>query len=287
VALLAGCRCARSGPVAGGDAGAIPSGGPSAPSLALAAPRELAPGITVERVRGSFAPAARAGDGRITIVRIDPARYEPRLFTAARHGARRTAPAWAADFSLAAVTNASMYAPDGRSVSLMIDDEQAAQERDDARFGGLLGFGPRDGAPGAVTFAGRDCAGFDLGLLRRGYRSLLANYRLLDCAGAPIPWKDDKVYSAAAIGLDRRGWVVLMHTRTPYAMRDFATMIAAPELGVTAAHYVEGGPEASLYVHASGGEVREVGSYETSFREDDDNKAFWELPNVIGFVARP
>jgi hypothetical protein len=50
--------------------------------------------------------------------------------------------------------------------------------------------------------------------------------------------------------------------------------------------FLEGGPEASLYVRAPGGVVREIGSYETEFRVDDSNDDFWEIPNVIGFSPR-
>jgi hypothetical protein len=32
--------------------------------------------------------------------------------------------------------------------------------------------------------------------------------------------------------------------------------------------------------------VEAIGSYETGFRENDDNASFWELPNVLGFAAR-
>ena len=50
--------------------------------------------------------------------------------------------------------------------------------------------------------------------------------------------------------------------------------------------YVEGGPEASLYVKVGGEVVSEVGSFETGFFESDANQVFWPLPNVIGFAAR-
>ena len=50
--------------------------------------------------------------------------------------------------------------------------------------------------------------------------------------------------------------------------------------------YLEGGPEASLVVSAEGQRVREVGSYEDGFNENDDNVEFWDVPNVIGFAPR-
>ena len=49
--------------------------------------------------------------------------------------------------------------------------------------------------------------------------------------------------------------------------------------------HVEGGPEASLSIHAGGIDLDLNGSYETSFNENDGEKKQWPLPNVLG-VAR-
>lgn len=66
-------------------------------------------------------------------------------------------------------------------------------------------------------------------------------------------------------------------------MTDFAIALAAPEVDLQAALYVEGGPEVSLLVQAGGHTLQEIGSYESGFQEDDGNAAFWPLPNVLGF----
>jgi len=80
---------------------------------------------------------------------------------------------------------------------------------------------------------------------------------------------------------------------TSFLMRDLSAMLAAPALRLAGALFVEGGPEASLLVHAgipgadaAAAAVSEVGSFETGFTEDDLNQAFWALPNVIGFAPR-
>ena len=75
---------------------------------------------------------------------------------------------------------------------------------------------------------------------------------------------------------------MFIHSRTPYRMADFNKMIAEPELGLAGVMYVEGGPEASLYVKTESGEVREIGSWETGFSGASNNR-FWHIPNVIGF----
>jgi hypothetical protein len=50
--------------------------------------------------------------------------------------------------------------------------------------------------------------------------------------------------------------------------------------------YLEGGPEASLYLEANGKKIERIGSYETGFWESDTNEQFWPLPNVIGIVKK-
>ena len=77
-----------------------------------------------------------------------------------------------------------------------------------------------------------------------------------------------------------------MHSRTPYRMTVLNRMLAAPELGLRGMIYLEGGPEASLFVEAEGASVREIGSWEDGFYESDDNHVFWDLPNVLAFEPR-
>jgi hypothetical protein len=68
-------------------------------------------------------------------------------------------------------------------------------------------------------------------------------------------------------------------------MRDFNQLLLRLPLDVQQAMHLEGGPEASLSIHAPGIDLDLSGSYETGFLEDDSNREQWPLPNVIG-VAR-
>jgi len=56
-------------------------------------------------------------------------------------------------------------------------------------------------------------------------------------------------------------------------------------LGIERAMHVEGGPEASLSIHTASLTLDLNGSYETGFREDDQERHQWPIPNVLG-VAR-
>ena len=269
------------------------------PAAGTAAPRcgervELAPGLVWQTKVAPIAPPLEAGDRCIRLLRIDPAHFELRVLTAFEHGEARGAPTWARDFGLTAAINTSMYRPSGRSTGILIHSGTVQNGKDTKKFGAFLAFDPaveanEPSAPRpAVAMFGRGCPDYDLAGIRAGYRSLVQNYRLLDCDGKAIDWKDPKMYSAAAVALDRQGHVVFLHVRTPYLMRDLTRMLTDPDLdlGLTAAMFVEGGPEASLHVRHGDFEQTWVGSYESGFQEHDDNRVSWPLPNVIGVVPR-
>src|SRR5205814_2035657 len=144
--------------------------------------------------------------------------------------------------------------------------------QDNPKLGAFMAFDPIDAADPPVVLAGRDCPGFDLGALRKRYRSIVQNYRILACDGAPLPWKDGKRASAAAVGLDKAGHVVFIHSQAPHQMTELARFIARPDLRIGAAMYVEGGHETSLFVSAGAETVSEHGSF-----------GFFTIPNIIGF----
>ncbi len=247
----------------------------------------LQAGLIWQRFDTGVASPAKVGDRCIDLIRIDPARFRFRLLSAQQHGAPRIASEWALELDQAGVINASMYHPNGASTGLLIDDGQVRQGKDNPQFGAYFAFEPTRGELPYAALAGRGCPGFSRQALRRDYRTVVQNYRLLDCDGGPIRWQDDKAYSAAAVAVDRRGWVVFIHARTPYRMTTFSQQLARSQLDLQAAMYVEGGPEATLYVASSAAVVHRIGSYESRFWENDDNQRPWPLPNVIAFAPRP
>jgi hypothetical protein len=245
--------------------------------------RDLGPGILHERIAIRGEPAIATADDCLDVVRIDLAGHELRVLTASHHGGARPMPRWLADEKLIAGINAGMFHDDERSVGLLVSADAVNNPDDNSAFGGYLAFDPVDPASPAVIVAGRDCPGFDLAELRERYRAITQSYRIVGCDGEAIAWRDPKSYSAAAIGVDRDGRVVLLHARAPHLMKEISATAATLELA--GAIFVEGGPEATLLVRARDGAVERVGSFETGFTEHDGNRAYWSLPNILG-VAR-
>ena len=218
----------------------------------------------------------------VTLLHVDPTRFDLRLLTAAEHGGARPVDRWAADFDLVAAINASMYLPNERSTGLMVDGDRVNNPALNPRFEGLLAFGPkRPGLP-PVRLVGLECDGVDVDSLRARYRTLVQNYRLLDCTGEPIPWEDRKLYATAAIGLDDRGWIVFVHSGEPQQTSSLAQWLARQDWGMQEAHFVEGGSDASLFVSGGGTRIEAVGRYEGMVAP----RRFRDVPNVLGVVRK-
>lgn len=248
-------------------------------------PVPQASAIVVERLRAPVAPEVPVGDRVITIVRVPLDRYRLRILTEEHDGPRRSVPRWVQEANLAGAINAGMFLPNGRSVGHMIRDGEVVSRRRVGRYRGVVGFGPRRGGLPALTVSGPDC-GQTVDALAARYENVLQALPMVNCRGEARVWATRKRYSAAGFGVDTSGRAVFVHVRTPYRMTVLDRMLADDALGIRSMIYMEGGPEASLVVRDGDVRVSELGSYETDFNENDDNRRFWEVPNVIGFARR-
>ena len=109
----------------------------------------------------------------------------------------------------------------------------------------------------------------------------MQNLRLIRAPGQSVWGKQDRRWSEAAVATDGAGRILFIFTRQPWAMNELNDKLLALPLGITAAMHVEGGPEASLSIHAGGVDLDLNGSYETGFNENDGETAQWPIPNLI------
>lgn len=226
------------------------------------------------------------GDSRIRVLRIDPERFELRLVNASSEDKGQPLPAkeWCRRNGLVAAINSSMYQQDLRtSVSLMRTRNHTNNPRLSKDMT-ILAFDPRDPGLPAVRIIDRECDDFDS--LREGYGTLVQSIRMVSCKGHNVWAQQPRRWSTAAIGIDREGRILFIHVRSPYSTHDLINILKSLPIGIARAMYVEGGPEAQLYVRSRGGEHEFVGSYETAFLEGDGNSLAWPVPNVVGIVRR-
>lgn len=255
-------------------------------ALALAASGfvELEPGLELAVFDG---PPAPAGDAKIRVLRADPVRFAPALLNASatEKKAPLTARAWAEKAGAVAAINASMYQTDHlRSVSFQrsgghTNNPQWSKDKS------LLAFDPVDPRDPPVRLLDKDCDDFESA--KKRYRTLVQSIRMLSCEGENVWAKSERRWSTAAIGVDDKGRLLFIHARSPWPVHDFVDALKALPLGLARAMYVEGGPEATLFVKAGKVEAEMVGSYESGFWEDDQNAEAWEVPNVVALLRRP
>jgi uncharacterized protein YigE (DUF2233 family) len=230
-------------------------------------------------------PAADAGDRKIAIVRIDPARFELRLANASApgEGEIRTARAWAYRTGASAAINASMYQEDYRSsVSLMRTRDHVNQRRL-SKDKAVLAFDPLVSGVAPVRIVDRECD--DLAQAEKRYGSLVQSIRMISCDRRNVWAPSDRRFSSAAIGVDSKGRVLFIHARSPWPVHDLVKALLALPIDVARAMYVEGGPEAQLFARSGAKEIERVGGFEGAARAAENPRA-WPVPNVIVAVRR-
>ena len=217
-----------------------------------------------------------ATSGDLHIVRVDPARATLTAALASEQKTEaRTAAQWCRASHLAVAINLGMYQVDGHS------------NVGYARHGSHLN-NPRWNSDQAVLALGPGARWIDRDATApppplEGYGVVVQNLRLISGDRRNVWAKNDRRWSEAAIGIDSKGRVLFLFSRPPYSMRDFNELLLRLPLDIAGAMHVEGGPEASLSIHAGGVDLDLAGSYETGFW-DDSNKAQWPIPNVLGVV---
>jgi hypothetical protein len=75
--------------------------------------------------------------------------------------------------------------------------------------------------------------------------------------------------------------------RSLYSTHDVINALLALPLDLRNAMYVEGGPEAQLYVKAGDVERELTGIYDSSLVDPDTTAIAWPIPNVIGVARKP
>lgn len=247
--------------------------------------KRLQPGVEYG-VFIDYAKQPYPGDPHLHVVRIDPTIAALKAATASsRDGRARTAQAWCGEAKLAAAINMGMYRTDHLTNVGYARLPEAVNNPKWNDYRSALAFGPKDGTQPKTLWLDLDSAGAQGKLA--GYGSAIQNLRLIRAPGKGVWGKQDKRWSEAAVASDKQGRILFIFSRYPYSMKELNDKLLSLPLGITAAMHVEGGPEASLSIHAGGVDLDLNGSYETGFVENDEESRQWPIPNVLGVAAAP
>lgn len=224
---------------------------------------------------------SRYGDSEITILKINPKNYSLKMMSASEYGYPMTAKQWANRYNLVATINAGMFELDYLSnIGYMKNYSHVNNPNFKKGYNSILAFNPkRDDMP-QVQIIDPKCQDFNK--LKAEYNSFAQSLRMIDCKQQNTWSQQQRIWSTAAIGMDKDGNVLFIHSRSPFTVHDFIDSLISAPIGIRNAMYMDGGPEASLYINTHKEELGLIGSYETGFNENEDNSEFWDLPNVIG-----
>ena len=257
------------------------------PAEAASSWQTLAPGMEIRQVQSQ--KQSRLGDSRITVLRIDPSRWELEVMgvVQAGDGAGHTAREWAQKHQYTAAINAGMFETDNKTHLGYVRSRDHVYNAHVNSYQSMMAFDRREGknVP-AFRIFDLDSPGGSLEAILADYSSAVQNLRLIKRPGMNQWGKQGREWSEAAVGEDNEGRVLFLYSRSPFSMHDLNQELLASRIGLVAAQHVEGGPEAQLYVHAGNIELEMFGSYETLFKENNQNQAPWPVPNVIGVRPR-
>jgi hypothetical protein len=246
--------------------------------------QELAKGLEL----GIFAAPlpSEIGDANVRVLRIDPQRYQFRLLnaSASKDGRPLSARQWSRQNGLVAAINASMYQADYRSsVSLMRTKSHINNPRL-SKDNAILAFDRKDPSVPPVKIIDRQCEDFNI--WQKKYRTMVQSIRMISCTGNNVWTQQPQKWSTAAIGIDDRQRVLFIHVGSPYSTHDVIDILLQLPINITRAMYVEGGPQAQLYINSGKHEYDFVGNYEIELRDNMKKLISRPVPNVVGISLK-
>jgi hypothetical protein len=229
------------------------------------------------------APPTSSSKDKISVVKIDPRVYAFKLLSASETGnLRLTAKEWCQRQNLISAVNAGMFQGDGIThVGYMKNFSHINNPRLNRTHNAVLAFNPIDSTLPQIQIIDRKCQDFEI--YRERYNTFVQNIRMISCRQENVWSKQEKKSSMVVFAVDQEGSVLFIFTRAPYSVHDFTNLLLGLPLSIYNAMYLEGGPEASLYLDTVRLKLSHVGGHDIGFEENDRNQEFWPIPNVIGF----
>jgi len=222
----------------------------------------------------------------IRILKINSKYFQFKLINASQTKLKqnKSAKSWAKQHKLVAAINASMFDKDNSSSSFYMQNGSHLNNAKITKANSFFVFNRNNENLSEATLMDKQCN--RVNKIRTQYQAVIQSIRMLSCLGKNVWSKKDLFWSAALLGQDKAGYILFIHVRDPFRMFDLVNKLRALNINISRLMYLEGGPEAQLYVNTATLEKEWLGSYETNFNENDNNHRAWEIPNVLGIVSK-
>ncbi|MCX6181547.1 MAG: phosphodiester glycosidase family protein [Bacteroidetes bacterium] len=226
-------------------------------------------------------------DSKISIVKINPEKFEFHLLTSSEHDSTQTAVEWADNFKMNVVINAGMYDLSKKLINkgYMQNYKHLNNPNFNPSYGAMIAFNPSEKKIPNFKIIDLNCEPWDS--IKPYYNSYSQGMRMLDCNGKPLTWnKKNQSCSMLLAAADEEGNIYYIFSRSPYTHNQMIQFLLALPFKLVNAVYLEGGPETSLYIHIGDTKIEKIGSYISNSYPNDKNDHFWKLPNVIGLKVK-
>ncbi len=223
-------------------------------------------------------------DSKLTVLKVDVRKFDFEFLTASEHGKQaRTAPDWAKEFDQNIIINAGMYSYDKMQSNkgYMKNYKHLNNPNKSTYYNAMLTMHPKDQQKPPFEIIDITCQDWEK--VQHQYNSLCQGMRMIGCDGEGMAFskRPDQSCSMIVTATDPEGNLYIIFTRSPYTHRSMISYLQGMPLNLRTTVYLEGGPEASLYVNTGDTVIAKYGSYVSNTCNNDDNDHFWKIPNVI------
>ena len=228
-------------------------------------------------------PPSTSGDGLVAVVRVDPARFRLTLLNASApgEGRPRSVRDWAFRAGASAAINASLYQADWSTATGLMRTREHVNHARVGKDRAVLAFDPTVSGVPPLKLVDRDCEPLEEAAQR--YAGLVQSIRMVSCERKGVWAPSERRFSTAAVGVDGAGRLLLIHARSPWPVHELVAFLLAAPIDLRQAMYVEGGPEAQLYVRGGGTELTRVGASEHGL---EAAVGHLPVPNVLVLIRR-
>jgi hypothetical protein len=228
-------------------------------------------------------------DSKLTILKVDPMKYDFHLLSASEYGKKnRTADEWAQEFGMNIVVNAGMFNPTHARTNkgYMCNYSHFNNSRCNKGYNVMMALNPKDKSKPSFQLFDLTHARWDS--IKPLYHSFCQGMRMITWNGEALAWDKRPGQSCSMVigATDIDGNIYFVFTRSPFTHQTVIKFLQTLPLNIRTTVYLEGGPEASLYINSGDSIISKYGSYVSKTYARDDNDHFWKIPNVIGVVKK-
>ncbi len=249
--------------------------------------RQLSEGLDYAEINGPH--VSKYSDSKVSLLKINPDFFTFSLVVATQYDSiQRTIKEWCEMKSLTGAINAGMYSLRDHisGTGYLQNFEHVNNPVFKEGFNALAVFNPKDKK--VPPFQIVDMVNQDWKTIKKDYNSFFQSIRMIDNLRQGIYWKKKPVLSCSmsVLATDISGNVLFLFSRSPYSVNEIIKFMLNNPLDIQTAMYLEGGPEASLYVKTETSEIIKFGSYVSYSCPNNDNAELRKMPNILGIKKK-